>query len=393
MKAIHLINLDKMGGAEKVFLQFISNSACENIIFCISNDVDESILLALRGHKIYYVNRMFSFSKIKFPPFMRPLVLKYRIEKEKADFLIVWDLIPRLPRKPNYIKTIYYDHGSSWTFPDNRHTRMFLKNIDAAIAPSEASKAMMQKRFFVRAMIEVIPNTLPDIKQKLSVKGAPTKDYLVLGTASRLAGVKGIAISILTVAELVNRGVNAKLLIAGKGPEDAELKNLVRVKNLENYVDFLGYQENLTFFYNKIHFYMSTSFAESFGLSCLNAQMHNVPCIYSVVDGQPEVNVDGITGIGIIPTMSIHEYISQVGYQADIEREHVYDPVNQVITQPKAVSYQKCADVVETILLQNNYENLIEGLKKHNLINNNKKSMTSTIDEFLSRMAFHDVKV
>ena len=39
------------------------------------------------------------------------------------------------------------------------------------------------------------------------------------------------------------------------------------------------------------------------------------------------------------------------------------------------------------------YENLIEGLKKHNLINNNKKSMTSVIDDFLSRMAFHDDKV
>ncbi|MDJ0037554.1 glycosyltransferase [Pantoea allii] len=387
MKAIHLINLDKMGGAEKVFLQFISNSTCENIIFCISNDVDESIMQALSGHEISYVNRMCSFAKIKFPPFIRPFVLKYRIEREAADVLVVWDLIPRLPGKAHDIKTIYYDHGSSWTFPDNRHTRAFLDNIDAAIAPSEASKAMMQKRLSVRATTEIIPNTLPEIKQKSLVKEPPTKEQLILGTASRLTGVKGIAISILTVAELLYRGINAKLLIAGKGPEEADLRQLVNAKNLEENVDFLGYQEDLTSFYNNIHFYMSTSFAESFGLSCLNAQIHGVPCIYSIVDGQPEVNIDGVTGTGIIPTVSIQDYISQIGYQADIEREHVYDPVNKVITSPKAVSYQQCADVIEEILQKNNYSTFLEGLQKHNLINNN-KPMTGVIDDFLSRMVF-----
>ncbi|MGG6124893.1 glycosyltransferase, partial [Pantoea allii] len=90
--------------------------------------------------------------------------------------------------------------------------RAFLDNIDAAIAPSEASKAMMQKRLSVRATTEIIPNTLPEIKQKSLVKEPPTKEQLILGTASRLTGVKGIAISILTVAELLYRGINAKLL-------------------------------------------------------------------------------------------------------------------------------------------------------------------------------------
>jgi glycosyltransferase involved in cell wall biosynthesis len=375
-----------MGGAEKVFLQYISNSVCDNVIFCVSNSVDESILKNLINHKITFVNRMFSFSDIKFPPFMRPIVLHSKIKRELADVLIVWDLVPRLKRKINSVKTIYYDHGSSWVFPDNKKTRHFFDYVDAAIAPSQASKAMMQQRHSLEAPIEVIPNTLSILDKKIKYKSRPTKDEVVLGTASRLAGVKGISISILLVSELLSRGINVKLLIAGKGPDEAALKNLVKVKRLENHISFLGYCEDLEFFYNKIHIYMSTSFAESFGLSCLAAQHHGVPCIYSVVDGQSEVNIDGVTGIGIIPSLSIQEYIEQIGYFSDIERQYVYDPISKSISHPKAISFKHCADAIENILQEESYDNFLDGIRNKNISYNNQTTMTSTIDHFLTRV-------
>ncbi|MGK3126757.1 glycosyltransferase family 4 protein [Candidatus Pantoea formicae] len=386
MKVIHLINLEKMGGAEKVFLQYISNSVCDNVIFCISNSVDESIIKSLNDHKVTFVNRLFSYSEVKFPPFLRPLALHSRIKRESADVLIVWDLVPRLKRKVNNIKTIYYDHGSSWVFPDNKRTRHFFDFIDAAIAPSQASKAMMQQRHSLKAPIEVIPNTLSMMNKIIEPKSHPTKDEVVLGTASRLAGVKGISISILLVAELLARGINAKLLIAGKGPDETALKNLVKVKKLESHIYFLGYCENLDFFYHNIHIYMSTSFAESFGLSCLAAQHHGVPCIYSVVDGQPEVNIDGVTGIGIIPSLPLQEYIEQIGYFSDIERQYVYDPISKSISHPKAVSFKHCADIIEKILNEGNYDKFLDGIRNKNISYHNQKPMTSAIDHFLTRV-------
>jgi len=386
MKVIHLINLEKMGGAERVFLQYISNSVCDNVIFCVSNSVDASILENLNGKKITFVNRLFSSSNLKFPPFLRPIALHSRIKRESADVLIVWDLVPRLKRKISNIKTIYYDHGSSWVFPENKKTRDFFDCVDVAIAPSQASKAMMQQRLSLKVSIEVIPNTLSMMNKIIEPKSHPNKDKLVLGTASRLAGVKGISVSILLVDELLSRGINAKLLIAGKGPEEAALKNLVKLKNLESNVIFLGYSENLDFFYNEIHIYMSTSFAESFGLSCLAAQRYGVPCIYSVVDGQPEVNINGVTGIGITPSLSVQEYIEQIGHASDIERQYVYDPISKSISYPKAISFINCADAIEKIMQEENYDYFLEGIRDKNISGNKQKPMTCVIDEFLTRI-------
>ncbi|KHD99966.1 glycosyl transferase family 1 [Pantoea stewartii] len=386
MKVIHLINLDKMGGAEKVFLQFISESSCQNKIFCISRHVDPSIKAALGGHQVHYVNQIVRFAKTKLPPFLRPVFLKRRIEREGADVVVVWDLVPRLPGKPRNVKMVYYDHGSSWVFSHNQRTRAFINLIDAAIAPSEASKSMMQKRLAINVPVKIIPNTLPAVKIDLGVKAAPSKDALVLGTASRLAGVKGIAISILTTAELVNRGIKVHLFIAGKGPEEMHLKALVKEKGLEKQVSFLGYQENLSEFYNSIHFYMSLSVAESFGLSCLDAQLHNVPCIYSVVDGQPEVNIHGVTGIGIYPTLSIEDYIVQTGYPADVERQYVYNPVTKEITAPRVVSYLECADEIERILQDGSYQRFIQGIRKKNANLPAKNAMIKNVDDFLTQV-------
>lgn len=375
-----------MGGAEKVFLQFIANSSFDNVIFCISNRIDINIINELNGRKINFVNRLFSSSNVKFPPFLRPFILKKRIERELADVLIVWDLVPRMQGKINDIKTIYYDHGSSWVFPDNERTCAFFETIDAAIAPSHASRTMMQQRQSLKSPISIIPNTLSRAYIEDKMKSNPTKNEVVLGTASRLAGVKGIGISILTLAELLSRGVNAKLLIAGKGPDETELKQLVRNKGLESHVTFLGYCEDLKTFYEEVHIYMSTSFAESFGLSCLAAQHHCVPCIYSIIDGQPEVNIDGVTGIGIIPSLSIQDYIEQIGYVTDVEREYVYDPISETIGSPKAVSYIDCADAVEEMIQEGNYSKLLQGIRNKNVLSFKKESMTCTIEDFLTRV-------
>ncbi|MCS3403882.1 MULTISPECIES: glycosyltransferase [Pantoea] len=386
MKVIHIINLDKMGGAEKIFLQFISESNLQNKIFCISNNVDPSIKQSLVGHDIQFVNKIFPFAKIKFPPFLRPVVLKKRIEREGADVLVVWDLIPRLSGKPRDVKTVYYDHGSSWVFDNNQRTREFINYIDAAIAPSKASKAMMQMRLSISVPVKIIPNTLPVPKANMRLKTPPSKHELILGTASRLAGVKGIAVSVLMVAELLKRDINARLLIAGKGPEETHLRALVKERGLEKHVSFLGYQEDLGDFYDSIHLYMSLSVAESFGLSCLDAQLHKVPCIYSVVDGQPEVNIHEVTGIGIKPTLSIQDYISQTGYPADVERKFVYDPVNNKINKPMIVSYLDGADAIEGILQKGNYLRFLEGIEQRNMILSDRNDMIKNIEDFLTQV-------
>ncbi len=87
MKVIHIINLDKMGGAEKIFLQFISESNLQNKIFCISNNVDPTSSNLWSVHDIQFVNKIFPFAKIKSLLFLRPVVLKNEL-KEKSGCVV-----------------------------------------------------------------------------------------------------------------------------------------------------------------------------------------------------------------------------------------------------------------------------------------------------------------
>lgn len=390
MKVIHLINLDKMGGAEKIFLQFLSESKSENIIFCISNLINEDILKSLQDHEIHYVNRIFSPLKIKYPSFMRRYILQHKIEKQSADVIMVWDIVPGLNRKLRAIKMVYYDHGSSWRFQDNEKTRNFFSYIDGAIAASNASREVMQKRFSINVETVVINNVLPKVEYTAEGKSLPARESLILGTASRLVAIKGIGVSILTIAELLRRGVNAKLLIAGKGPNEHALKKLVKDNKLENNVFFLGHQNDLSSFYNEIHIYMSTSLTENYSLSCIDAILHNVPCLFSMVDGQPEVNVDGVTGVGIIPTLTMQSYEKQSGYSVNVARETpfcVYDPVNKKLTEPLMLSYMDCAEKIINILDGNKYAELLDGVARYQEMTKSQTEMSEAIDNFITRMS------
>ncbi|MGV3346947.1 hypothetical protein ACGVWS_14825, partial [Enterobacteriaceae bacterium LUAb1] len=228
MKRIHVINLEKTGGAEKIFIQYLQhNKEGEDSIFCISRNIDPMLMKSLKKYKICLINNIFSNKNIRYPAFLRKRVLQRRLEKSDADAAIFWDIVPGLINKPKNIKTIYYDHGSAWRFDDNLKTRTFFSYIDAAIAASQASKAMMTGRFKLNKAVEIVNNVLPVpvINEK---KERPGKEDIKLGVACRLVPLKGIGTSIMTVAELIHRGYQAKLYISGKGPNEKALIELAK---------------------------------------------------------------------------------------------------------------------------------------------------------------------
>lgn len=388
MKIIHVINLEKMGGAENIFIQYIQSCKnVENKIYCISNSIAKEISRELVGFTITYVNRLSKKLTIKLPSFLRATCLQYRLESEQADAVVFWDFVPKLSRKISNIKSIYYDHGSSWRFSDNPKTRAFFQNLDASIAASIASKRIMEERFNPSLPIRVINNTLPDSDSKLTIgrKPAPDANSIILGTASRLVGLKGIGISIMTVSELIRRGYSAKFYIAGKGPNEEPLRKLVAKLGLQNDVIFLGFQKNLDDFYQQIHFYMSTSITENFSLSCLDALRHKVPCIYSLTDGQPEVIENGVTGVGIIPTLTPEEYFEQSGYS--VEKPYFsYSPLQDKLVEAKMISYMDCADTIEKIIVNKTYDNYIDNIEKHLLDIAGKPKTHDLINDFVQEV-------
>ncbi|NKG32782.1 glycosyltransferase [Erwinia rhapontici] len=367
MKRVHVINLEKMGGAEKVFIEYMrSKTQGEDCILCISQHVADEISKELKSRDIVFVNRIFSGLSLKYPSFLRKRILPLKIARQQPDVVVFWDLVPRRFKKSANYKSFYYDHGASWRYANNDEIMTFFSSIDGAIAVSQASQRIMQQRFALKAPVEIIPNLLTKAVFTPSPdKKPPSRTGVTLGIASRLVSLKGIGVSIMAVAELRQRGINARLKIAGKGTNEEALKALVKKLNIEPYVDFMGFQQSLTDFYTSIDFYMSMSISESYGLSCADAINHGVPCIYSLIDGQCEVIENGITGIGITPTMAPEEYESKSGYM--VEKPYFsYDPVTDTLVSPKMVDPIICADVIEKNINTAEYSYYLEKIHNHN---------------------------
>lgn len=224
-------------------------------------------------------------------------------------------------------------------------------NVDKVISNSHASKRIIQLRYNFNKKIDVVLNKL-NMPVVSKTKEKPTTG-IVLGTASRLVGIKGIGISILTVKKLLDNGVNASLVIAGDGKDRDKLEKLTASLSLQNNVRFIGYQSDLTEFYKNIDIYLSTPVTEAFGLSCIETMSHGVPVIFPMIDGQPEAIKNGYCGIAICPTMPLDEYEEKTGIDINFPYK-VYSPKDDKLTSIKLISPDNCMDAIQSVI--NNYD-------------------------------------
>lgn len=363
MKKLHIINLEKMGGVERLFLQYINDDTDNtNEILCINSQVGSEIEKELAGKKITYANRILNAFSTRYPQFLRKFVLKRKIEKAKADIIIVWDLVPVLAAKPTRGKLVYYDHGCSWRYPKNRKTLGFFAMLDGVISASWASKRVMELRFNLPLPVEVLPNriqTPPGITYGPKV----LPETLRIGTASRLVTLKGISVSLLMMQELIRRGHKVHLEVAGKGPDRTLFEALTEKLKLSDHVTFTGFQENVADFFNRIDVYMSTPVTEPFGLSCVESLYHGVPVIFPLVDGQPEAVKDKECGIGLAPKISIEEHEKLTGVHVDFPYD-VYDPIQDKLVEPKLLCHIDCANAAEQLMQNDNYQRMRENAHK-----------------------------
>lgn len=357
MKKLHIINLEKMGGVERLFLQYINDTSDgSNLVICISGKVGEEIRQLMPNQPVIFANRLFNGFSLRCPQFLRKYLLKRKIERENADVVIVWDLVPGLAAKPKGGKLIYYDHGCSWRYPKNAKTLRFFSFLDGVISASYASKRVMELRFNLPCPNAVVLNR---IKTPVGIDDTPKvlSQPIRLGTASRLVSLKGISVSLLMMQELLRRGHDVYLDIVGKGPDQIEFEALTEKLQLGDRVTFSGFQRDIAAFFNRTHIYMSTPITEPFGLSCMEALYFGVPVIFPLIDGQPEAVKDGYCGIGMTPSVTIEEHQRLTGIKVDFPHD-IYDPLTDNLVTPKLLSHLDCADAVEKLMIVETYLNI-----------------------------------
>jgi glycosyltransferase involved in cell wall biosynthesis len=169
------------------------------------------------------------------------------------------------------------------------------------IAVSQAVKNRLVDLKIKSDRLKVIYNgiDLNQLKAQCSkLKTITQNSKLVIGTACRLSQEKGVNDLIRAFAKVIKEIENAELWIAGMGPEQKNLKDLVKNLSLENEVKFFGWQKNLYGFLEKLDIFVLTSCRrESFGITTAQAQAIGLPAVVTNIGGLSEIVENKKTGL------------------------------------------------------------------------------------------------
>jgi glycosyltransferase involved in cell wall biosynthesis len=208
---------------------------------------------------------------------------------------VIGTIASRLARVP-MVATV---HGMN-----RKYTYMFADHI---MTVSEAAKRHLVDQGIPESKISAVYNSIRVESLGVAPDPAAAKkafgfgpEAVVVGTVSRANHQKGIGVALRAVEELRRRGMDAKYLFIGDGPDLAAFKALARELEIEEHVHFPGFTQSIIEPLTAMDVFMFPTQREAFGISLLEAMAAEVPIVASNVDGVPEV-LDEDAGILVDP--------------------------------------------------------------------------------------------
>ncbi len=322
MKKIKVLHLTStrygIGGVEKLLLDMSEIYDLSNFeflycnLFCDQNG-DGAFPLALRakGLKQFNINgsRMINLPRIVFE-------LAKLIKLENVDVIhthmlqatIIGQLVAMLFRRGKRIVTRHYTDVEVV----NRRIYYILdkyvtQRCSDVIAVSNSVKRDLMFQGISESRISVVHNGIDltgfdnAASQSADILPKLKENTYIVGCVGSLMKRKGHDWLIKAFSLVLKHHENARLLIAGEGPEYANLKNLTKQLRLENEVRLIGFHGEIPKFLKEIDLFVQPSRSESFGISVLEAMAAEKCVIASNTGGIPEIVIDGQTGILVEP--------------------------------------------------------------------------------------------
>lgn len=157
----------------------------------------------------------------------------------------------------------------------------YQRGVDLFIAPSQFMADKCQAAGWPNDRLQVLINPVPE----LPVGQRQVQDYFLY--AGRLSGEKGVDVLLRAL-----EGSNYRLKIAGRGPEENALRQLVKDLKLSEQVDFLGqqgHQQLASLLDGAIALTVPSIWYENMPLNILEALGRGCPVVASRIGGIPEI--------------------------------------------------------------------------------------------------------
>ena len=252
--------------------------------------------------------------KVKLSYFKTLKKLKKTINEFKPDIVHAhyassYGLLGALTKFHPYVLSVW---GSDvFDFPKKSfvHKTIFKFNLKAADKILSTSHIMaVETKKYTSKEIEITPfgiNT--EVFKPIPVKSLFNQNDIVIGTIKTLEAKYGIAYLIKAFSIIKKKlpSLPLRLLIAGGGSLEQELKKLCKELNIINDTIFAGLisYNKIMDYYNMLDIYVALSIndSESFGVAILEASACEKPVVVSNIGGLPEVVENNITGFIVQP--------------------------------------------------------------------------------------------
>jgi len=298
MKILHLIDSGGLYGAEQMLLALTEEQIKQGlqpiILSCgLPNEVDKALEIEAKKRNIPVIKwRMKAGLNFKGAWQILKLAKKEQIDilhSHGYKFNILFAIFPKFIRKIPFITTVHgYVHAKTlsangvYQFLD----KLSLKKMNRVIFVSKKT----QKDFVSLKKYNIILNGICNIPM---TKNLQTKrfdgDTVKILAIGRLAVEKGFDYLLKAVSEANKAGKKITVDIMGTGKEKEKLLHLVKELNINEEVNFLGFIENPSQYFNSYDLLLMPSLTEGLPITILEALREKLPVLASNVGEIPFV--------------------------------------------------------------------------------------------------------
>ena len=228
--------------------------------------------------------------------------------------------------------------------------KIFLKILDhsnAVITTGSFTRAFLIRQGLEESKIYPITGISPPNDCRVRFIELP-KLYDVVSVA-RLSPEKHIEVLVRAVLKVRENYENIKACIVGDGPCRTELENLADELRLNNNIDFIGFKQDVAYYYNSSKIFVLTSEREGSPTTFLEAMMCGIPSVVSNCGDITDIARDGFN------CLVIQKYDDYEGFARAIirllEDEELYRMLAQnALETAKALPIEKAIEAWQSLL-------------------------------------------
>jgi glycosyltransferase involved in cell wall biosynthesis len=203
-----------------------------------------------------------------------------------------------------YVPTLLQNLPFRWCWRERRKDKVFIRKFNLVFSVSQLyAERMIERKYTSAGIVNIIPNGV--CTDTFSPLTANTEDKLIIGGAGNLSNQKRFDLMIeafYIFYRKVQKKKGAKipssfeLQIAGEGPDEADLRNLIKNYRLEKVIKLTGYVKDMSSFYSAIDIFCMSSDEEAAPYALLEAMAAGLPCVVTRVGDLPYIIQEGVTG-------------------------------------------------------------------------------------------------